>query len=191
MVPECHGWVFLQAAHGEGPSACTNRAIFHWHIRTWDCPGRLCKKWGSTAGEKPITNTTLPPTKRPESRGGLWQRRAGTSTEQQRMSVSSSLCLLSSITNLATIKRDCEHGMNPSLGPTRHFSLENFLNKVCYFFVQTFKKYLFWLFFLEKRKAKKTQSFPKMKHFYNMRKFCFHSFWMFWTFLFSNMKYIW
>lgn len=80
-------------------------------------------------GEEPTTNTSLLPTKRLESKG-----RAGTSTEQQRMFVGSSLCLLSSVTNLAIVKRGCDHGMNSPPGPTGHFSLESFFKQdVLYF----------------------------------------------------------
>lgn len=143
--------------HREGPSACTNRAIFHLHTRTWDCPVQEMRLHGWWEGSNKYHVASC------QENGVLWQRRAGTSTEQQRMFVSSSLCLSPSVTNLTTIKSDCDHWMNPPRGSTGRFSLEIFLNKMCYFFVQTFKKYLFWIFFLEKRKAKKTQSFPKMK----------------------------
>lgn len=84
MVPECHGWVSSQAARGEGPSACTNRAIFHLHMRTRDCPAKLPAKWGSMVGAKPITKTVFAATKRSGHRGVcLQRRRAGTGAEQR------------------------------------------------------------------------------------------------------------
>lgn len=127
------------------PSACASRAIFHLHTRAWDCPGRQCKKWGSMGWWQ-----QTPPAKRMEN----WDKHR---TAKGCLLVLH--CVSPSITNLTTIKRDCDHGMNPSLGPTRHF----LSNKTCYFFVckhlkSTCFEYFFW------RKAKKTQSFPKMKH---------------------------
>lgn len=77
-------------------------------------------------GAKPITNTVCPPTKRSEHRGvpaaeGSWDKH-----RTARMFVSSSLCLLPSVTNLTTVSRDCDHGMNSALGPHGHFSSEIF-----------------------------------------------------------------
>lgn len=77
-------------------------------------------------GAKPITNTAFPPTKRSEHRGVPAAEESWDKRRTARMFVSSSLYLLPSVTNLTTINRDCDHGMNPVWGPAGHFSLEDF-----------------------------------------------------------------
>lgn len=77
-------------------------------------------------GAKPITNTAFPPTKRSEHSRLPAAEESWDKHRTASMFVSSSLYLLPSVTNLTAINRDCDHGMNPTVGHTGRFSSERF-----------------------------------------------------------------